>query len=306
MNNSKFKIMYVLKNLQDVNIATGTWLALDDMNVNLSQYNNLTQLSNKGLFIYNNPNEYLRIGSITSGSSVFPICQIKANRLDTNNIFANKVITSNITSNTNNVLFMNALSVDNRRKTHINGMLFIHDDNLTDNPSTVLQKSQLSFEYSNNTGSTYIHHYHNSGWKYPLALQTYSGSNVCRGRFGVGAISSTYNWYFNGSIGATDDIVSNVSSDIRLKQNIKVIQNPLDKIDLVSGYSYNFKQSAKQHLRNKKQTGIIAQQIKQILPDAVIQRQDGYLAVDYKQIIPLLIQCIKQLKNEIRQLKECR
>ena len=50
--------------------------------------------------------------------------------------------------------------------------------------------------------------------------------------------------------------------------------------------------------------GVIAQEIEKVLPTAVIDRDNGYKAVKYERIIPLLIEAIKDLKKEIDKLKK--
>lgn len=87
-------------------------------------------------------------------------------------------------------------------------------------------------------------------------------------------------------------------SDKRLKSNIKVIDSALDKLSLINGYSYH------RNDLNKDQTGIIAQEIQKILPNAVNKHENGYLSVDYNQIIPLLIQSIKELSRKVEELSK--
>lgn len=82
------------------------------------------------------------------------------------------------------------------------------------------------------------------------------------------------------------------ASDIRLKSNIKKIDGALDKIDKISGYTFD--------MDGKREAGIIAQEIKEVLPEVVGEfEKDGevYLNVDYPKIIALLIEAIKELKN---------
>ena len=50
--------------------------------------------------------------------------------------------------------------------------------------------------------------------------------------------------------------------------------------------------------------GLIAQQVQGVLPEIVVTRDDGYLAIKYEKIVPLLVECIKELKKEINELKE--
>ena len=48
----------------------------------------------------------------------------------------------------------------------------------------------------------------------------------------------------------------------------------------------------------------MAQEIQKVLPEIVTERTNGYLGVDYKRIIPLLIESVKELKQEIENLKK--
>ena len=51
-------------------------------------------------------------------------------------------------------------------------------------------------------------------------------------------------------------------------------------------------------------SGVIAQEIQAVLPEAVIERDNGYFAVDYHKIIPLLIESIKELNQKIEKLEQ--
>ena len=53
------------------------------------------------------------------------------------------------------------------------------------------------------------------------------------------------------------------------------------------------------------ETGVIAQEVEALgLPDVVATRDDGYMAVKYEKLVPLLIEAIKELKNEVDELKK--
>ena len=49
--------------------------------------------------------------------------------------------------------------------------------------------------------------------------------------------------------------------------------------------------------------GVVAQQVQEVLPEAVKERDDGYLAVDYYKIVPMLIESIKELKDRVETLE---
>ena len=54
---------------------------------------------------------------------------------------------------------------------------------------------------------------------------------------------------------------------------------------------------------NKHEVGVIAQEIKEVLPEVVRERDDGYLGGKYEGIIPLLVEAIKELKQEVEELR---
>ena len=122
-------------------------------------------------------------------------------------------------------------------------------------------------------------------------------------KLGVGGDSdATYELKVTGDIGATGDIVAFVSSDERLKDNIKPIEGALHKVSQISGNTFDWNEE-KQDIYKGKDYGVIAQEIKEVMPELVDTRDNGYLAVKYDKIVPLLIESIKELKKEIEELK---
>ena len=117
-----------------------------------------------------------------------------------------------------------------------------------------------------------------------------------------------------GGITATGNITAFASSDKRLKENIIPIDNALEKIEKLDGVEFDWTDTHIQKESNgkgeddyffrKHDVGLIAQQVQQILPEVVVTRDDGYLAIKYEKIVPLLVECIKELKKEINELKE--
>ena len=106
----------------------------------------------------------------------------------------------------------------------------------------------------------------------------------------------------NNTINAGGDVIAYASSDERLKDNIKPIENPLEIISQISGNTFDWN-SEKQNIYNGKDYGVIAQEIQKVMPELVDTRDNGYLAVKYDKIVPLLIESIKELKKEIEELK---
>ena len=103
-------------------------------------------------------------------------------------------------------------------------------------------------------------------------------------------------------IEASGDIIAFGSSDRNLKDNIQPIENPLEKMDKIGGYTFvwNDKQSTYQG----KDVGVVAQEIQEVLPEIVSGRANGYLGVKYEKIVPLLIESIKELKKEVEDIKQ--
>ena len=106
----------------------------------------------------------------------------------------------------------------------------------------------------------------------------------------------------SGALTVTGQILSNADvvaySDARFKTNLQVIDNPINKILSINGYKYDML-----GVDNGRQVGVIAQEIEQILPEAVYKDQNGHLGVRYTNLIPLLIEGFKQQQKEIQLLK---
>lgn len=119
----------------------------------------------------------------------------------------------------------------------------------------------------------------------------------------TGALVVTGGVGISGDINAGGDIVAYASSDRRLKDNIQPIENPLQKINQIGGYSFDWN-AEKQNIYSGKDYGVIAQEIEEILPELVETRENGYKAVKYDKLVSLLIEGIKDLSNQVEQLKK--
>ena len=94
----------------------------------------------------------------------------------------------------------------------------------------------------------------------------------------------------------------NSYSDIRLKINIKNIIDPLGKISKINGVTFDWKN--KKSRGSRKQIGLIAQEVLEIVPEAVnLDEATGSYSVNYSRMIALSIEAIKELKKEIDLLK---
>jgi hypothetical protein len=104
--------------------------------------------------------------------------------------------------------------------------------------------------------------------------------------------------YFNPNTGTLNASNFNSLSDITKKKNVKTISNAVDTINKLAGVEFDWKDT------NKHSSGVIAQSLEQVLPFLVEENEDGMKSVNYSGLIGYLIESIKELKNEINQLKE--
>ena len=127
----------------------------------------------------------------------------------------------------------------------------------------------------------------------------------------LGPVSNRVTIDISGNVSASADIVADGdviafnASDMRLKNNLKVIEGALDKIDGIAGYEFDWNDNSPGWARQRgHDVGVVAQEIEKIHPEIVEERKNGYLGVDYKRLVPLLIQSIKELKQEVEELKK--
>jgi hypothetical protein len=123
-----------------------------------------------------------------------------------------------------------------------------------------------------------------------------------------------------GEIRATNAITS-YYSDERLKTNIELISNALDKVMSLRGVTYNANELAESfgYTNKENQVGVLAGDVLKVLPEAVkpapfdiiridenteVSRSgENYQTVQYEKLVPLLIEAIKELNKEVQQLK---
>jgi hypothetical protein len=122
------------------------------------------------------------------------------------------------------------------------------------------------------------------------ATITAGGLTVSAGGYTVTGDSSV-----TGKLTVTDDVVAFYSSDARLKNNIQKIESALDKVNKLSGVSFDWNAESG---HTGKDYGVIAQEVEAVLPEIVVTRDNGYKAVSYDKLIPLLIEAIKELSNK--------
>jgi len=149
------------------------------------------------------------------------------------------------------------------------------------------------------TSGQYLRLHHNNSSTYIDANGAYvyfratSGANT-RFRFGMSSDAGTF-------IAAGDVVAYGSPSDKTLKENIKPIENALDKVNKLKGVEFDWK---KQDITNlKEDIGFIAQDVQEVLPQLVRKNENGKLSLRHQGIVPVLVEAIKELKQEIETLK---
>lgn len=107
-----------------------------------------------------------------------------------------------------------------------------------------------------------------------------------------------------GAILATNDVVAFASSDERLKENVASIENAVEKVEAIGGYTYNWIPMEGVHVYgDMKDIGVIAQEVEKVLPELVSDRENGYKAVKYDKLTAVLIEAVKELSERVKALE---
>jgi len=126
-------------------------------------------------------------------------------------------------------------------------------------------------------------------------------SHTTVGSLGVGTAASGN----VGEIRATNNITA-YYSDERLKTRLGAIENALDKVDQISGFYHEANELAESlGYKKVREVGVSAQEVQRVLPEIVAPApiDDKYLTVRYERLAPLLIEAIKELRQEVNEIK---
>lgn len=101
----------------------------------------------------------------------------------------------------------------------------------------------------------------------------------------------------SGNLTVTGDVSAanfNSTSDVSLKENLNIIDYPLEKLSQLNGYTFDWKSSKKSAI------GIVAQEVEKVFPQMVVTGEDGVKRVSYDSLIPVLLEAIKELNSKIK------
>jgi hypothetical protein len=102
------------------------------------------------------------------------------------------------------------------------------------------------------------------------------------------------NMQVTGRVTAADHVAT---SDRRVKDKLEVIEGAMDKLDLLTGYTYD-------HLTiNERKAGLIAQDVEKVLPEAVTEDDEGIKQVSPWAVIGLLVNAVNELSEQVKELQ---
>lgn len=174
--------------------------------------------------------------------------------------------------------------------------------------SGYVKTSQLN-DYRSAAGMAYkIPHTHGNGHIY-LGYRVHIRPNVDYTGPGADQIAY-YDWNWDGNHGGAGHYFSGfvlahhvgVRSDIRSKEDLKLIDSPFEKLSGINGYTYKMKKDLK-----GRRAGVIAQEVEKVLPEVVSEDtndNETLKSVDYNGLVALLIEAVKELKTEVVSLRE--
>jgi len=130
---------------------------------------------------------------------------------------------------------------------------------------------------------------------------------------GSGGVSNEFQFQHDGDFHADGDVIafSTTVSDKRLKDNVKVIDNALDKVMKLRGVEFDWNQGKR---KGQHDLGLIAQEVEEVLPELVREKtlctgeyegnEQEFKTVDYEKIVGVLIEAVKEQQEQINKLEE--
>lgn len=221
-----------------------------------------------------------------------------------NNISANA---TTVTTNLNNNISANVTSINN----NISANVATLNNNITANVTaasgvsagtyggttaipvyTVDARGRLTYSanVSITAGATLQDDTSTAATFYPVYANTTTGTYL-------NAFTSSSKYTYNPSTGTLSATIFNSLSDASLKLNVQPVVNAIDVLKQIQGVSFNWKDNG------NKSYGVIAQNIENVLPDIVTTTDDGIKTVNYQALTAFLIEAVKELSNEVEQLK---
>lgn len=129
------------------------------------------------------------------------------------------------------------------------------------------------------------------------------GLNVSGGAFTVSAYISSNGYIMAGTdLRAGGDVIAYYSSDERLKDDIRPIDNALAKLLTLRGVEFEWNDSQDRYTGTD--VGVVAQDIETVFPSLVSEQSNGFLGVKYEKLAGPIIAAVSELADEVRRLKQ--
>lgn len=202
---------------------------------------------------------------------------------------------------------LSALSNPSPMQQHVKGMIVYNSDGALAEGFYYNDGSKWNKLSSSESTNTNI--YNSDGQLSNLRKVNLNSFNLLfegTGNIGIGMESDpSYKLHVNGSIASTSGYYN--LSDSRFKKNILPLESSLDKLTKLNGVTFNWNQEIDptKKLDSKTHIGFIAQDIEKVFPQVVTTATDEMKTktVAYNDLIPVLVEAIKELKNENSELK---
>lgn len=161
----------------------------------------------------------------------------------------------------------------------------------TSNTNYVLKTDGTNVSWSTDSTAVSITDDTTTNSTYYIPLTTASSGSINT------ANVSTTKLFFNPSTGLLTSTDYNSASDIALKENLTPIANPMSVLEQLNGFKFTWKETGENAY------GLTAQDVEKVIPEIVKSRPDGYKGINYLNIIAFLVEAVKDLKQEIQELK---
>src|SRR5210317_817505 len=107
---------------------------------------------------------------------------------------------------------------------------------------------------------------------------------------GIGTTSPSYKLHVSGDIYATGNVIA--YSDVRKKKNLEIIEKPVEKVNKLNGYTYE--------MDDKRYTGLVAQEVLKVLPEAVVGDEENGYGLAYGNMVGLLVEALKEVNEQLQ------
>ncbi len=159
--------------------------------------------------------------------------------------------------------------------------------------NTLANRTIVLYEEANNEHQYYGFGVNSSTLRYQVGT---GGNHVFYANINGSTSKELFKIASNGNITAAG--VISFTSDMRLKKDINHLENVLEKLASVNGYSFHWQDKSNS---DKLQIGLMAQEVEQHFPELVDENENGFKSVNYNGLVPVLLEGVKDLQKQLEQ-----